>query len=85
MNYEELRDFIDNFDAAGMVDKPLVKALRAVVELSSDEILNQDTDLDYGFWDVDISNTDDVAREAFARGYACAIQKTIQAIEKELS
>ena len=30
---DELRDYIDKFDAAGMVNEPAVKALRAVVEL----------------------------------------------------
>lgn len=33
MKHDELRDYIDKFDAAGMVDEPAVKALRAVVEL----------------------------------------------------
>ena len=33
MTYDELRDYIDKFDAAGMVKEPVVAALRAVVEL----------------------------------------------------
>ena len=33
MTHDELRDYIDKFDAAGMIDEPLVKAVRAVVEL----------------------------------------------------
>lgn len=33
MTYDELRDYIDKFDAAGMVEEPAVAALRAVVEL----------------------------------------------------
>ena len=33
MTHDELRDYIDKFDAAGMVNEPAVKALRAVVEL----------------------------------------------------
>lgn len=33
MTYEELLDLIDKFDAAGMVNEPAVKALRAVVRL----------------------------------------------------
>lgn len=33
MTYNELRDYIDKFDAAGMVNEPVIKALRAVVEL----------------------------------------------------
>ena len=36
MTYDELRDYIDKFDAAGMVNEPVVKALRAVVELTQD-------------------------------------------------
>lgn len=33
MTHDDLRDYIDKFDAAGMVNEPAVKALRAVVEL----------------------------------------------------
>ena len=33
MTHNELRDYIDGFDAAGMVNDPAVKVLRAVVEL----------------------------------------------------
>jgi hypothetical protein len=33
MIHDELRDYIDKFDAAGMLDFPAIKALRAVVEL----------------------------------------------------
>ena len=33
MTHDELRDYIDKFDAAGMVNEPAVKALRAVVKL----------------------------------------------------
>ena len=33
MTHDELMDFIDKFDCAGMVNEPVVKALRAVVEL----------------------------------------------------
>ena len=33
MTHDELRDYIDKFDAAGMVKEPAVAALRAVVEL----------------------------------------------------
>ena len=33
MTHDELRDYIDKFDAAGMVNEPAVNALRAVVEL----------------------------------------------------
>lgn len=33
MTHDELRDYLDNFDCAGMVNEPAIKALRAVVEL----------------------------------------------------
>jgi hypothetical protein len=33
MTHDELMDKVDNWDCAGMVDEPAVKALRAVVEL----------------------------------------------------
>lgn len=33
MTHDELLDYIDKFDAAGMVNEPAVSALRAVVEL----------------------------------------------------
>jgi hypothetical protein len=33
MTHKELRDYIDKFDAAGMVREPAVQALRTVVEL----------------------------------------------------
>lgn len=33
MTHDELMDYIDKFDCAGMVNEPIVKALRAVVEL----------------------------------------------------
>jgi Pyruvate/2-oxoacid:ferredoxin oxidoreductase delta subunit len=33
MTHDELRDYIDKFDAAGMVNEPAVNALRSVVEL----------------------------------------------------
>ena len=35
MDHDELRDYIDKFDAAGMVKEPTVAALRAIVELHS--------------------------------------------------
>jgi len=33
VTHNELRDYIDKFDAAGMVKEPIVSALRAVVDL----------------------------------------------------
>ena len=41
MTHDELRDYIDKFDAAGMVNEPAVKALRAVVELHKPEPLDE--------------------------------------------
>ena len=39
MTHDELRDYIDKFDAAGMINEPAVKALRAVVELHEPAIV----------------------------------------------
>ena len=33
MTHDNLQDCLDKFDCAGMVEEPLIKALRAVVEL----------------------------------------------------
>lgn len=33
MTHDELRDYLDKFDAAGMIDFSAIKAIRAVVEL----------------------------------------------------
>jgi hypothetical protein len=41
MTHDELRDYIDKFDAAGMIKEPAVAALRAVVELASTETINR--------------------------------------------
>ena len=69
MTYNELRDYIDKFDAAGMVNEPVVKALRAVVELHKPikykTVLHVRTGCTCG-----------------SAKYPCL---TIQAIEKELS
>jgi len=71
MTHDELRDYIDKFDAAGMVNEPVVKALRAVVELHKPHII---TDNDGYKWFYCTICTD---------GFAPCT--TIQAIEKELN
>jgi hypothetical protein len=45
MTHDELRDYIDKFDAAGMVKEPAVAALRAVVELHKPEFVELIQDL----------------------------------------
>jgi len=42
MTHDELRDYIDKFDAAGMVKEPTVAALRAIVELHKPWLSKQD-------------------------------------------
>ena len=37
MTHDELRDFIDKFDAAGMFYEPAISVMRAVVELHRPE------------------------------------------------
>ena len=69
MTHDELRDYIDKFDAAGMVKEPAVAALRAIVELH-----NPDDEGDcLSCW---------VGGAAGYLPYPCP---TIQAIEKELN
>jgi len=70
MTHNELRDYIDKFDAAGMVKEPMVAALRAVVEL------HYPTEGDCARCITVVNNY--VDREI----YPC---KTIQTIEKELA
>ena len=73
MTQEELMDLIDKFDAAGMVNEPAVKALRAVVNLH---------------WHNDIKSPTGEVLETYCTEcpnlswYPCL---TIQVIEKELS
>lgn len=71
MTHDELRDYIDKFDAAGMVKEPVVAALRAVVELHKPKSSHPDG------WHEEIhcAQGDDQFR------YPCP---TIQAIEREL-
>ena len=69
MTHDELRDYIDKFDAAGMVNEPTIKALRAVVELHHPELLFMTYEC-YG-----------CTTAVHSIPYPCP---TIQAIEKEL-
>ena len=68
MTHNELRDYIDKFDAAGMVNEPAVKALRAIVELHKRDVRGN---CDICTW---ITNGGLVSYPCF----------TIQAIEAEL-
>ena len=68
MTNDELRDYIDKFDAAGMVNEPAVSALRAVVELAG-KLQDQDPFHEDAGWNA---------------GYNYAMYEVIQAIEKEL-
>ena len=70
MTHDELRDLIDKFDAAAMVNEPAVKALRAVVELHKP--------IDLAGILFCANEFDDIPRGHY---YPCP---TIQAIEKEL-
>jgi hypothetical protein len=45
MTHDNLQDCLDKFDCAGMVQEPLVKALRAVVELHKPEPLDERGDV----------------------------------------
>ena len=72
MTWEELMESVDNWDCAGMVDEPAVKALRAVVELHNPINMGEACDCCEG------PSSCDVCGEF----YPCP---TIQAIEKELS
>lgn len=69
MTHDELRDYIDKFDAAGMVNESAIKALRAVVELHSPSPIP---------WDKENILVCDGCGEI---DYPCP---TIRAIEKEL-
>ena len=70
MTHDELRDYIDKFDAAGMVNEPAVKALRAVVELHKPNKYFPEF-CEVCWWE-----------EHERENYPC---QTIQAIEKEFS
>jgi hypothetical protein len=72
MTHDELRDYIDKFDAAGMVNEPTVKAIRAVVELHK-PIETYNMNNVHKAWFTCTHCNDEV--------YPCP---TIQAIEKEL-
>jgi len=81
MTHNELRDYIDKFDCAGMVDEPLVKALRSVVEL------HKPYESAGAGWLCDWCYTCNFERTGLYMdidmySYPCP---TIQAIEKELA
>ena len=79
MAHDELRDYIDKYDAAGMVNEPTIKALRAVVELHKPTQGRSDIQTyDYIGCDAcfEWSHDGNMNLE-----YPCP---TIQAIEKEL-
>jgi len=75
MTHDELRDYIDKFDAAGMLDFPAIKALRAVVELHKPErgVIES--------WFKWLNGTKIIGCRLCEELYPCP---TIQAIEKEL-
>jgi len=70
MEHDELRDYIDKFDAAGMVKEPAIQALRAVVELHKPMEENCECDREH------VPTCEECVDD-----YPCL---TIQAIEKEL-
>jgi hypothetical protein len=76
MTHDDLQDCLDKFDCAGMVEEPLVKALRAIVELHKPKGNFADT---Y----VDGKPTNPYCPECIDPDvYPCP---TIKAIEKELA
>jgi hypothetical protein len=75
MTHDELRDYIDKFDCAGMANEPTIKALRAVVELHKPHPISTTESIKDGKWQSNI-HCDDCHSV-----YPCP---TIQAIEKEL-
>jgi len=79
MTHDELRDLIDKYDAAGMVDESIIKALRAVVELHRPV----ETTPPWGFDKYTACNICEVGTNDgdYKLDYPCP---TIQAIEKEL-
>lgn len=92
MTHDELRDYIDKFDAAGMVNEPAVKALRAVLELHkpihnvypNGNDFTECSHCNNGCWGCDEWMCDekcDCKCHQAGNEYPCP---TIQAIEKEL-
>jgi hypothetical protein len=70
MTHDKLRDYIDKFDAAGMVKEPTVAAIRAVVELHKVQEC-----------DCDCTRTHEPICDECIEDYPCP---TIQAIEREI-
>ena len=75
MTHDELQDYIDKFDAAGMINEPAVKALRVVVELHKPFMY------DGRFGQFERCSGCASEEEWLGEIYPCP---TIQAIEKEL-
>jgi hypothetical protein len=73
MTWEELMDSIDNWDCAGMVDEPAVKALRVVVDLHKPK--------EFEFNDRPVFVCGHCQLGVVGDEYPC---ETIQAIEKVL-
>jgi hypothetical protein len=74
MTHNELRDYIDKFDAAGMVKEPAVHALRAVVELHTEQ-------------DITFPDGEQVILCSHCSVYGVYVSypcKTIRTVEKEL-
>jgi hypothetical protein len=93
MTHDELRDYIDKFDAAGMVKEPAVAALRAVVELHkaihkvhpNGEESTECSHCNNGCWGCEEWSCDskcDCKCHQAGDAYPCP---TILAIEKELN
>jgi len=74
MTHDELRDYIDKFDCAGMVRFAPIDALRTVVELHKP--IKDD------FFNVGEIICEECTREEYTQIYPCP---TIQAIEKDLA
>lgn len=73
MTHNQLRDYIDKFDAAGMVDFPAIKAIRAVVELHKPD-------------EPDFPDEWESCVECSGNGYVAMYPcQTIKAIEQELA
>ena len=72
MKWDELMDTLDKFDCAGMIDEPLVRALRLIVEMHQ-----QYEDPWFGNGLI----CQECSKEEYTAKYPC---DTIEAIEKAL-
>jgi len=80
MTHEELLAKIDNLNDSCSVADRLAIALRAVVELPIEDNSKPDS------FNMNFANRspNEIAAQCFQWGYATAMNKVIQAIEKEL-